>query len=73
MNKILDFLADDESRVETNQLQILAESFEKRAEQEGIDRFTAENLGALDVELTDEMRRHLDVVSRPPNVGYYTL
>jgi len=47
MTKILDFLADDESRVETNQLQILAESFEKRAEQEGIARFTPENLGAL--------------------------
>lgn len=47
MEKILDFLADEESRVETNQLQILAESFEKRAEQEGIARFTPENLGAL--------------------------
>ena len=47
MTKILDFLADDESRVETNQLQILAESFEKRAEKEGIARFTPENLGAF--------------------------
>jgi len=47
LDKILDFLQDSESRVETNQLQILAESFEKRAETESIARFTPENLGAL--------------------------
>lgn len=47
MEKILDFLQDSESRVETNQLQILAESFEKRAETEHVARFTPENLGAL--------------------------
>jgi formylglycine-generating enzyme required for sulfatase activity len=47
LDKILDYLADKEGRVETNQLQILAESFEKRAEQEGVAQFTPGNLGAL--------------------------
>ncbi|MFN0215540.1 MAG: hypothetical protein ACKVT2_14885 [Saprospiraceae bacterium] len=47
LDQILEFLQDGEHRVETNQLQILAESFEKRAETEHIARFTPENLGAL--------------------------
>jgi len=47
LDKILDFLQDSEARVETNQLQILAESFEKRAEAERIAHFTPQNLGPL--------------------------
>lgn len=47
MEKILDYLADAEGRVEANHLQILAEAFEKRAETERIGLFSAQNLGAL--------------------------
>lgn len=47
LDKILDFLQDRDGRVETNQLQILAESFEKRAETERIAHFASNNLGVL--------------------------
>lgn len=47
LDRILDFLADDQQRVETNQLQILCDSFEKRAIAEGITAFNPNNLGDL--------------------------
>lgn len=47
LDALLDYLSDKEGRVETNQLQIIAESFEKRAEQEQLPTFTAANLGDL--------------------------
>jgi hypothetical protein len=45
--KILDFLRDAEGLVEPNQLQILAESFERRVISEGLHRFDAGNIGDL--------------------------
>lgn len=45
--KILDFLRDAEGLVEPNQLQILAESFERRVISEGLRRFDAGNIGDL--------------------------
>lgn len=45
--KILDFLRDAEGLVEPNQLQILAESFERRVISEGVRRFDAGNIGDL--------------------------
>lgn len=45
--KILDFLRDAEGLVEPNQLQILAESFERRVILEGLRRFDAGNIGDL--------------------------
>lgn len=47
LEQIFSFLTDQMGWVETNQLQILAESFEKRALAEKITVFTLENLGAL--------------------------
>ncbi|MCK6691958.1 MAG: SUMF1/EgtB/PvdO family nonheme iron enzyme [Thermoanaerobaculia bacterium] len=62
MGKILDFLADEEGRVETNQLQILAESFERRAEQEGVTHFTPENLGTLKTIVKDYYLERIDAL-----------
>lgn len=45
--KILDFLRDADGFVEPNQLQILAESFERRVIAEGLRSFDAGNLGDL--------------------------
>lgn len=45
--KILGFLEDEQHRIDPIQLQILAESFEKRVLSEGILRFNAGNLGDL--------------------------
>lgn len=45
--KILDFLRDAEGLVEPNQLQILAESFERRVISEGLSRFDGGNIGDL--------------------------
>ena len=47
--KILDFLRDAEGLVEPNQLQILAESFERRVILEGLRRFDTGNIGDLRV------------------------
>ncbi len=47
LNRILDFLADDQGRVEANQLQILCDSFEQRTIAERITRFGTDNLGDL--------------------------
>jgi formylglycine-generating enzyme required for sulfatase activity len=62
MGKILDFLGDEEGRVETNQLQILAESFERRAEQEGVTHFTPENLGTLKTIVKDYYLERIDAL-----------
>lgn len=45
--KILDFLRDADGFIEPNQLQILAESFERRVISEGLRSFDAGNLGDL--------------------------
>lgn len=45
--KILDFLRDADGFVEPNQLQILAESFERRVIAEGLRSFDAGNIGDL--------------------------
>ncbi len=47
LDRILDFLADDQGRVEANQLQILCDSFEQRTIAEKITRFSTDNLGDL--------------------------
>ncbi|MFM9952004.1 MAG: hypothetical protein ACKV1O_29000, partial [Saprospiraceae bacterium] len=59
MGKILDFLSDPEGRVEANQLQILAESFEKRAQTEGITLFSAEKIGSLKAVVSDYYREKI--------------
>lgn len=62
LDQILDFLQDAEGRVETNQLQILAESFEKRAESEAIERFDPQNLGALKTIVADYYREKIEAL-----------
>ena len=47
LDRILDFLADAQGRVEANQLQILCDSFEQRTIAEKITRFSTDNLGDL--------------------------
>ena len=47
LNTILDYLDDNQGRIETNQLQIIAESFENKAVLENIQTFTDQTLGDL--------------------------
>ncbi|MEI6411978.1 MAG: hypothetical protein WCR52_21485 [Bacteroidota bacterium] len=47
LDRILDFLADAQGRVEANQLQILCDSFEQRTIGENITRFGTDNIGDL--------------------------
>jgi hypothetical protein len=65
LNRILDFLSDDQGRVEANQLQILCDSFEQRTIGENITRFGTDNLGDLQQVISNYYHHKIADISPP--------